>query len=156
MHGRVDGVNLFGDGLRNKVDDPDIVPFLAALVIDGVDGVVHVVRKFPEIILRNPSEPEPDVLKMKDGAQIVVQIGKRRDPGPGFLQGGYPLLQGGFLLVPRLQVGGNAGDGVESLIQGNIGKSCLPAVSAILLQRLSQLRGPGAHILVGISLRKRP
>ena len=73
MHGRVDCIDLIGNGLRHEINDPDVFLVLTALIEHGVDGVVNVAFKFLIILMRNASEPEFNVFEMQDRTQIIVK-----------------------------------------------------------------------------------
>ena len=81
MQGSIDRVDLLVNGVRHKIDQPDILGILLTLVNDGVDRVVGVSHEFFVILVCHASETEADILEIQNITDFIVQICKRNDVG---------------------------------------------------------------------------
>ena len=79
VHGGIDRVGAVFLPARCEIDQPHIIPVLAALDLDAGDLVVSEARKAVKIFLRHPPEPEQDGLKLENPADVIIQAGERPD-----------------------------------------------------------------------------
>ena len=60
--------------LRHKVDAPDILIVFIAFEEDGVQIVVNIFLEFLIILFLDTSEMKMDILQMKYGGNIIINI----------------------------------------------------------------------------------
>ena len=104
MHGRVGCVNFVCFVFRYEVNAPDILIIFIAFKEDGVQIVVNIFLEFFIILFFNTSKMKMDVLQMKYGGNIVINISEWTYDPQRFFQRGTCFFQFGLFFLELIRL----------------------------------------------------
>ena len=105
VHRRVGGINFVRIMLRYEVNAPDVLVIFIAFKEDRVQIVVNIFLEFLIILFLDTSEMKMDILQMKYGWNIIINISEGTYDPQWLFQRGTFFFQFGLFLLELIRLG---------------------------------------------------